>query len=139
MEDRRRSYRFHFSAPERPSVRLERTHPRAVLQAQLVDLGVEGMRMLLPDTTAALHLDERWLSHLELPRLAKPLTVTGSVVYLERVGADLHCGIHFLPLLVPAASDERERTLWKFLMEEQRRRRKQARSSGVRLKLFTGA
>lgn len=138
MEDRRKHYRHLFPAAERPSVRLDQVNQRSSFQAELLDLSLEGMRLRLEGRSSPLRLDERVVAHLELPRLATPLTLTCSVVYLERLGEVLDCGLHFLPLLVPAAQKERERILGKFLLEEQRRGRKKPRNSGTRLKLFIG-
>jgi hypothetical protein len=44
-------------------------------------------------------------------------------VYLKQNADGLQCGVHFLPTANPALNDEIERTLARFLMAEQRRKR----------------
>src|SRR5262245_49338283 len=136
MDNRRQDERIAFPAAERPSVRLELPGRRESLTGSLLDLSVRGMRVRLGGRTRPPVLDEDLLVHLELPRRPVPLALPGAVVYLERVGPALHCGIRFLPLALPAADDERERTLRRYLAEQQRRPPR--RGPRARLRLFTG-
>ncbi len=138
MENRRQSLRHYYPAAERFPVTLKLVDRHAELNALLLDLGLEGMRVRLEDEPPPLCLDQSLLAHLELPGLAESLSVTCAVVYLERIGSAQECGLRFLPLLLPAANDRRERLLWKYLMNEQRRTRKKRRGPGVTLRLFTG-
>jgi hypothetical protein len=136
MQNRRQSERLYFSVAERPRIELEIEAEDMRLTALVLDLGMEGMRLRLPGRTPPLALDASVRAKLQLPRLETPLTVVGTIVYLERLGAVMDCGVRFLPLLLPAANDERKRILAGYLKAEQRRQPKGR--SKVRLGLFRG-
>jgi hypothetical protein len=138
MKNQRQNFRYRYPLIERPVARLERDGCPTGIRADVLDLGVEGMGVSLEAGAPSLQMDETIRVHLELPRLEEPLAISCAVVYLERVGANLRCGLRFLPLLVPAATTMRERTLWRYLREEERRGRKKGRSSGVHLRLYLG-
>ena len=134
--NRRQNYRFSFPTGERP--RVEVVLRQLPQRAQLLDLGVQGMRVRLSESPAPPALDEAVTVRLELPRLAAPVVVSGTVVYLERMGRALDCGVRFLPLPRLADNEERDRVLWAYLMEEQRRHHKKWAGSRSRLRLYTG-
>lgn len=96
------------------------------------------MRVRLDRRVRPPGLDDLVLVHLDLPALGSPLTMSCSVVYLERLGSRLECGLHFLPLLHPEADARRAAALRGYLQTEQRRRRKAHRASKPRLRVFTG-
>lgn len=138
MDNRRQHDRLPFPAAERPPVLLELPDRRRRLTAALLDLGERGMRVRLEKRTRPPGLDDTLLAHLDLSPLRRPLAISCAVVYLERIGPWLDCGVQFLPLLHPTAEEARTRLLRRYLGAEQRRRRKTRRGSGLRLRLFTG-
>lgn len=138
MHNRRQNFRLYYLAAERPVVRLELMSPCQELETALLDLSAQGMRVRIEGKAPPLCVDDSLMAHLELPRLDKPLSITCTVVYLERNGTDVDCGVHFRPLLLPGAEEKRDAQLRRYLLDEERRQRKKRRSAGVRLKLFTG-
>src|SRR5262249_7624317 len=106
MQNRRQNQRYRFPAPERPPVQLERVDGYGRVNAELIDLGLGGLCVGWESATSPFALDDRVIAYLDLPQLSAPLRMTGSVIYLERRGAELACGVQFLPLLVHAANDE---------------------------------
>ena len=139
MQNRRQNFRLYYSAAERPSVKLELMSPRQEVHTALLDLSAQGMRVRIEGKAPPLCVDDALVAHLELPRLDKPLSITCTVVYLERNGTGVDCGVHFRPLLLPAADEKRDAQLRRYLLDEERRQRKKRRNAGGRLKLFTGS
>jgi c-di-GMP-binding flagellar brake protein YcgR len=120
MENRRQHYRHEF-APTRPmSVRLESAHAKRAINGDLINLSIGGMCVY----AAALQADDAtaWTVVLELDKDSPALTIAAQRVN-ARNGDRAFCGFRFLEENNVEAADEREKAIWKFLLDEQRPRR----------------
>jgi c-di-GMP-binding flagellar brake protein YcgR len=121
MQNRRRHYRHDFP-PTRPvSVKLQSQDGSRTIEGDLIDLSIGGMCVyasaLKNDTT------ENWSAIFQFETDANPFKVAAKRI--RRHGNDpARCGFHFLAEDDPEKSDEQEKRIWRFLLAEQRRRRK---------------
>ena len=118
MENRRQHYRHEFAPTRQIAVRLQCAERALLLQAELINLSIGGMCVY----ASALRTEaaEKWVATLSFGAEAAPLNVPVERIY-ARAGDRACCGFRFL-----AADDleEREKIIWKFLLDEQRRRRR---------------
>lgn len=92
------------------------------LRGEVLDLSLGGMRFRLPEATPALQPRERLQVSFCLAD-EEPFEVEAEVVYRQQEPVDCR-GVRFLPLAEPSVSEARERRLWQFLLDEQRRARR---------------
>jgi hypothetical protein len=116
MVNRRQDYRHPF-AP------LERLHAGFTTSAgqrpgQVVDLSLGGLAAELAADGPPLHPGDIVQVHLTLGP-DQPLALRACITH----GQDLRIGCRFLSLADATAQSARERRLWNFLLQEQRRRR----------------
>lgn len=121
MDNRRDDYRFAFPAHERLAVECQ-TPPTESCGAEIVDLSVTGMRVQLHDAHPTLAPGQRLLLKFALGH-AEAMTMPAVVVHrgVERRG---ELGVRFLPVADVETQEAREKALWVFLLEEQRKSRR---------------
>lgn len=122
MEDnRRRDYRHYFNPHERVRVELNASKPQISLPGAIVNLSIGGMLVQLDDPTVTLRTDDQFRAGFTIPG-DRHLTFQAVVNRIQTwEGAVCH-SFRFFPLLDPAENEARERALWLFLLDEQRRR-----------------
>lgn len=138
MENRRQDYRHSFSASDQFKVELKFSRPEAVHAGVIVDLSLGGMKVLLDDPTVEMAVDDRVEVDFSAPpgdvRSAVPFNFNAIVVHKEVKAEQTYYCFEFLPHLDPALNELREKELWTFLMNEQRRQalifRKQRKGRG---------
>jgi c-di-GMP-binding flagellar brake protein YcgR len=120
MDNRRQDYRHTFEPAERLHVELTRADGSAVLTGEIVNLSVGGMLVALPHACPFKPAERCHVQFAIEPE--RPLAIRAAVVHLaaDRAGA----GLRFLPLANLDAGEARERALWRFLLDEQRRARR---------------
>lgn len=129
MENRRQTFRLTFVPQEAPRVEIYPREKQAGFEGELLDLSVAGMRVrlrgLVPlrtgDTITARLLAWKGPAPAELS-----LTLPARIVHREPVGEDTLLGLHFQPTADPATNENIERTLFGFILAEQRRQRRRA-------------
>ena len=128
MENRRQTYRHAFESREILRADLHRPGQRAVLSGDVLDLSLGGLRIRLRQVVGTLGIGDSLVTRLlgrDAPTPAKlNLTLPSQVVSLLRSGDEWHCGLRFLPIADSRAHEDIERTLSRFLLDEQRRRRR---------------
>ena len=131
MHNRRQTYRHSFPPDEELRVELTTLDQRTTVSGELTDLSVEGMRVRVK-ANAAPRVGDQFTARL-LDRASPPadlgLSFLVQVRHLDRHGADVYCGIHFLPAVQPSLNEQRENALGRFLAEEQRRAIRQLRAA----------
>jgi hypothetical protein len=121
VENRRHDYRHTFPPDDRLRVELSTPSGRPLSAGQIVNLSVGGMAVDLGEEAVRLAEDEPVRAHFAIPHGLRRFALEPAVVHTG--GGPL--GLRFLPLADAAAQDERERALWVFLLDEQRRLRRQ--------------
>jgi c-di-GMP-binding flagellar brake protein YcgR len=119
-ENRRKDYRHVFPPARRLPIRFSVGDGGVRLQGDLVDLSTGGMRVRLPADGATSAKNEPVTAAAELPLPSGALTLPSQMVYGIPFGDEMLCGFRFLPSATEEADQERERTLWRFLTQEQR-------------------
>jgi c-di-GMP-binding flagellar brake protein YcgR len=127
MENRRNDYRHTFPPDDRLSVELRTSRARGTLTGQIVNLSVSGMSVVLDDDTALVHPDERCRATFSIPHGLRRFTLESAVIHTCPTAAGGQFGLHFLPLDDADAQEEQEKAIWVFLLDEQRRLRRQTR------------
>lgn len=119
MENRRQHYRHVFGPTRLIKVGLESGPAQASLQGELVDLSVGGMCLYMPKAPGT------WAKQCSasLTLEQNPVSIRVEQVH-DRVGNGRCLGFRFLPDADTAAAEAQEKVIWKFLLDEQRRRRK---------------
>jgi hypothetical protein len=123
MENRRKDYRHRLEAPGRLGAELTPSGRPAAVAAEVIDLSVSGLAVALP-AAAAPTVGEACIVRLVATAERLDLKIPAVVIHRHDTPAGSRLGLHFPPLANPAANDNRERVLWRFLLEEQRRLRR---------------
>jgi c-di-GMP-binding flagellar brake protein YcgR len=122
MENRRQSYRHPFRESEPVAVEIAVPEGQT-LWGELLDLSVGGAKIRL-DAACPVgvggHLTIRLLRR-QTPPLRLELGLAGEVKHVEKEGRHVFVCLQFVPQKAPPAGEPRERTLSRFLAEEQRR------------------
>lgn len=131
MDNRRRHYRHQFSAGERLGVdlsprrrirvELDLQDRKSAVIGQIFNLSLSGMLVRLTDPAASLLKDDQLIASFAIPPRQDRLAVEAVVVHTRKFEDGIYYGLQFFPLPDPAANDERNKVLWQFLTEEQRR------------------
>jgi c-di-GMP-binding flagellar brake protein YcgR len=124
MESRRNHYRHYFGPGEQFSVRLESPVSRAALEGEILNLSADGMCVRLRATAMPFRLHDCIRVEATLPRTTVKLSIHAVLVRVERRGADTFACLQYLPTLIPNAVEGLRKTIWRFLLEEQRRERR---------------
>lgn len=128
MKNRRYDYRHTFEPAER--LHVEITDPSGQsFRGRVINLCVAGMSLELEEDAPQLREDELCQTSLSLPRQTGPLSLESQVVHTQSTSESGHVGLRFLPLPDPEAHEERDRQLWLYLLEEQRRAIRKVRAS----------
>jgi len=119
MENRRDFYRHAFALTCHFAVRLQSADGAVTLQAELINLSTGGMYVYAPAlrTQSA----DQWIVSMSLETNAEPLIVTAERVHPPD-GGDVCWGLRFLDDPDPRMTKAREKAIWRFLLDEQRRR-----------------
>jgi c-di-GMP-binding flagellar brake protein YcgR len=126
MENRRQTYRHSFEPREILRAELYRPGQHAVLACEVLDLSLGGMRARLRQPVGSLGTGDSIVTRLygrESSSVDLSLSLPSEVAFLIQHGEVWHCGLHFLPLADTRVRDDIERTLSRFLFDEQRRRK----------------
>ncbi len=131
MENRRSDYRVVFTLQDALPVKLESMPLRQALQGQVVDLSVGGMRVRFSGHRMQLSPTELWIAQPTLPGLPGSLAMRSAIVYSRARQSGSEYGVHFLPLADRDLTEARAKLIWRFLLEEQRKRIALARSGAA--------
>lgn len=137
MENLRRNYRHSFPANQRLFVDLVWPGGRECLRGQVIDLGIEGLRVQLTKPVAGF-IESVVVVRLDLPGGRPHLTLSSRVVSVRDNSRGQECGLRFLPLVDPAAQEARANLLWRYLMDVQRRGKTADEKKPVTLRLYRG-
>ena len=122
MDNRRRDYRHSFTPTRRLAVRLTVPDQSVSIAGEIIDLSVGGMCVqasALKDVNA-----DHFIAICAFVPGAQPLAIPMERVHQPSANQP-RAGFHFLPMSDTVAEDERERVIWKLLLEEQRIQRRQ--------------
>jgi hypothetical protein len=120
-ESRRGDYRHELFPGQKVPVWLETLSPRSRFDGEIIDLSVRGVRVHLCQDRVPLRLGDICYTELNLPRVQEKLALHATVRYLVTFEGGLRLGLRFLPSINPATQQARQKLLWRFLMDEQRR------------------
>ena len=138
-ENRRESYRCPLPEDCRLRVQLDTPMRRSCFTGVITDMSTTGASVLL-DGTPAIPLElDTVTARFRIPGIFSPLTVNSSIVRRTEEEDGIYLRLEFLPLAIPSAAESRDKILWSFLLDEQRRQRRETltkMTSGVRLSLF---
>ena|SRR5208282_3916440 len=126
MENRRQYYRHLFTPGRRLRVQLGLPGSGARYNGEVIDLSIGGMRVRLKDAIQPVPGDDQLLAEISRKSGAEvefQLGLTADIVHSEAHADTRDYGIRFLPVQNAAASETRERAIWRFLIQEQRRTR----------------
>ncbi|HZT79009.1 MAG TPA: PilZ domain-containing protein [Gemmataceae bacterium] len=125
MTNRRHDYRHPFAPDDRLRVELSAPGKHPVVTGQMVNLSVGGLAYLGEPPAGPEH-GRRVVAHFAIPHGLRRFAIPAEVVHGGE--GDL-LGLRFLPLDDSEAQDERDKALWVFLMDEQRRAIRQRRAA----------
>ena len=122
MENRRNNYRHLFEKETAISVELySPSTPEIRLRGVMTNLSITGMAVNFPSASVVLKPEERFRAQFSLPNETDPILLDCEVVHPEADPKPREHGFRFLPLLNHREEESRQRKLWLFLLDEQRR------------------
>lgn len=124
--NKRNDYRYSFTRPERLPVQLSFSRePAITLPGVILNLSVGGMALLLEKPSHLLdpETEPTVVAEFQLPQDSTSLAVSIQcrLVHQEEVGKQHLCGLRFLPLPDPEEEKARDKQIWLYLMDQQRR------------------
>jgi hypothetical protein len=122
--NRRANYRHRFSRRERIPVEVKLVGMPLPLVGETVDLSIGGIQVWFADQGLSLRVADPILVTPEVPGAGSVLTLHGEVVYCHSQRKGYCSGIQFLSSVDPAVQENREKLIWRFLLDEQRRARR---------------
>jgi c-di-GMP-binding flagellar brake protein YcgR len=129
MENRRQDYRHPFAPGARLTAEVTPFGASAAVPGQTVDLSVGGVALLFASPVPGLAAQAP--HHVSLQLGPGNGLAVRAVVAHKRACEDGHLyGLSFLPLGSDHANEERQRGVWLFLLEEQRRQRQRLHDAG---------
>jgi c-di-GMP-binding flagellar brake protein YcgR len=126
MSNRRNDYRHDFAPDDRLRVELSAAGGRDAV-GQIVNLSLGGMAVDLGGASLRLDPAECVSARFSIPHGLRRFALASSVVHTAATAEGGPVGLRFLPLGDLDAQEERDKALWVFLLDEQRRQRRQAR------------
>lgn len=131
MENRRKDFRHRFDAGERIEVVLSPKrridvklsspdHPE-IRAGQIHNLSLHGMLIVLAKNLPPLAIKESVLTCFILPKTGDRLTIEAVVVRTQVISGETYYGCQFIPLAYREDQQKREKLLWQYLLNEQRR------------------
>jgi hypothetical protein len=123
VSNRRNDYRHQFAPDDRLRVELSSPGSRRRAVGQMANLSVGGLAFL-GDGSFRLDPAAPVVAHFAIPHGLRRFAIPSAVVHTAADGI----GLRFLPLEDPVAQEEREKALWVFLLDEQRRERRLRRA-----------
>jgi len=121
MENRRQHYRHEFAPTRVFVVRLQSVDGDSTLQGELLNLSIGGMCVYAPALKEK--PAQKWIATLPLGAENETVSIPAKRVYVRN--ADTACyGFRFLEDADVEAAEAREKAVWSFLLNEQRRRRR---------------
>src|SRR5262245_40515297 len=121
MENRRQHYRQAIPPARALKVWLRSSDGARAIPGNMLDLSIGGFRMRA-DASASL-LDKTWIATFALESRGT-LSIPVEPVHV-RQDPPQH-GFRFLPRVSPRAQEDLERTIWSYLLDEQRAERREA-------------
>lgn len=125
MSNRRNDYRHTFAPDDRLRVELYDAGGPRLAVGQVVNLSLGGMAVDLGDTPFRLDPAHAVSARFSIPHGLRRFALASAVVHTHPTAEGGQLGLRFLPLDDLGAREERERALWVFLLDEQRRERRQ--------------
>ncbi len=122
MDDRRSHFRIEFSDARPLSAAF--TAPwsgRTFLGVRVLNLSLGGMDLAVSADDVEPPLESYFRVSFTINEGKRRLAYDCKLVHVERRGDTFHLGCQFLPLADPHAEEARFRSLWQFLLDEQRR------------------
>ncbi len=126
MENRRQHFRYAFTPKSYWKATFRALDGTATFSAEIMDLSIGGICVKAESGPSA--AAEKWLVAIELSTHAEPLRIPVERVHPDG-GAPGHWGFRFLPLPNAVEQEEQDRLIWRFILEEQRRDRREAARS----------
>lgn len=127
MENQRQTFRHRFELEETLRVELQFPGKKVVVRGDLFDLSLGGMRLRVDKPPADLQVGKsvtaRLIGREAVHPVSLDLVVPARIVYLRPHEDATHCGLRFLPTASANANEALERSLSRFLLSEQRRKR----------------
>ncbi|HEX5271925.1 MAG TPA: PilZ domain-containing protein [Gemmataceae bacterium] len=129
MSNQRNDYRHDFAPDDRLRVELSWVGGAAFAVGQIVNLSVSGLACVVEGDS---HLDRgrRVVAHFAIPHGLRRFAISCEVMYAGTGQESDPIRLRFLPLATPSAQEERDKALWVFLLDEQRRDRRLRRWMG---------
>ena len=119
--NRRLSYRHEFEEAGRLlRVRLDSAWQPLRLVGKVRDLSLGGMNVSILEPAVSLDPFRLCLAELRITEDCRPGRLTAEIVYINDGPDGRRCGMRFLPLIEPLLNEKRDKTLWRFLLEQQR-------------------
>jgi hypothetical protein len=131
MDNRRNDYRHTFPAEDRLRVEIILDDNRTIVAGDVVNLSVTGMAVELEEAHS-FRVDDRCTATFSIPHGLRRFALDSEVIHTMPTAGGGHLGLHFRPLDNGDAQDEREKALWVFLLDEQRRLRPRMRGEAER-------
>jgi hypothetical protein len=126
MENRRQHFRYSFTPKSYWKASFRGLDTAASFSAEIVNLSIGGICVRLgPDQTAN---GRTWIVTLTLSTHGEPLCIPVERVHPNGAGPGFW-GFRFLPLPNAAEQEEHDRLIWRFILDEQRRDRREAAQS----------
>jgi hypothetical protein len=121
VDNQRSNYRHYFARDDRLRVELSVAGGSRVVSGQIVNMSLGGIAVDLGDASFRLDPAEPVAAHFAIPHGLRQFALPAEVVHVEQTARGDRVGLQFLPPKDPDALEERERALWAFLLDEQRR------------------
>ncbi len=123
MSNRRSDYRHHFAPDDQLRVELVWPAGRRAI-GQIRDMSVGGIGVTLDDPSCRFPPTDPVSAHFGIPHGLRRFALASTVVHRSVDGESRQFGLRFLPLDDIEAQEARDKALWVFLLDEQRRERR---------------
>jgi c-di-GMP-binding flagellar brake protein YcgR len=122
MKNLRQDYRHPFPPTRRLSVELRISEAGQTIQGEIVNLSIGGMAVVIKSPAPKIPVESRLIARLGLSSNGSQLSIPSVVVHVQNGDPPLH-GFRFVPPTSSHEQEARDKILWSFLLEEQRRDR----------------
>lgn len=123
MQNRREHYRFVFPPDTFWKVTFQSADGAVTFSADVVNLSVGGICVKATEVPKAAQIG-RWTISLPIAGAGAPLRVTAELVHPDG-GTAGQWGFRFVRLPKALEQDRQERQIWKFILDQQRRERRE--------------
>jgi hypothetical protein len=123
-DNQRNDYRHSFRSFDRISVELLIPGSNRPVVGEVLDLSLGGMKVRIKGRNLPLYNRDPITARSNIPGINSPSGLNALVVYCQTTREGQVVGLHFVGTSDPAVNEDREKTMWLYLLDQQRAQRR---------------